>query len=96
MKLEWSQYAIEDRETIFDYIEEESPQAAVLVDERIGSQIEQLIQFPERGRRGRIEGTRELVISHTSYVVAYSVIGDAVRILSILHSSQLWPEKLDE
>jgi len=62
MKLVWSALAYTDRLQIFDYIEADSPQAAVLVDERIQSQVEQLIHFPESGRIGRVEGTRELVI----------------------------------
>jgi toxin ParE1/3/4 len=35
MQLEWSQFAQADREAIFDYIEAESPQAAITVDDRI-------------------------------------------------------------
>lgn len=62
MRIEWSQFAIADRIHIFDYIEDESPQAAINVDERIGEQVTLLAQFPEVGRPGRIEGTRELVI----------------------------------
>lgn len=95
-RLEWSQCAIEDREIIFDYIEQENPQAAVSVDEKISSQLQQLIQFPERGRPGRVEGTRELVINRTSYIAAYCIKDDVVLVLSIIHSSQLWPEKIKE
>lgn len=42
MKVEWSVFAIEDRDRIFDYIESESPKAAVLVDSRIEEQISRL------------------------------------------------------
>ena len=94
-RIEWSQYAIEDREIVFDYIEQENPQAAVSVDEKISSQVQQLIEFPERGRSGRVEGTRELVINRTSYIAAYCIKGNVVLILRILHSSQLWPEKIE-
>jgi toxin ParE1/3/4 len=62
MRLEWSVFAMDDRNAIFDYIEADSPQAAVTVDDRIEEQVEGLLQFPEMGRTGRIEGTRELVI----------------------------------
>jgi plasmid stabilization system protein ParE len=50
MRLEWSVLAQKDREAIFDYIEADSPQAAIAVDERILLQIEALIDFPEMGR----------------------------------------------
>jgi len=94
VRLEWSAFAIEDRDGIFDYIEEDSPHAAVVVDDRIRMQVKQLLQFPETGRPGRIEGTRELVIGQTSYIAAYRVTGDTVRILRVLHGAQLWPDEI--
>ena len=65
MKVEWSAFAMEDRDRIFDYIESESPKSAALVDGRIEDQVNQLIRFPELGQPGRVDGTRELVISQT-------------------------------
>jgi len=94
VRLEWSAFAIEDRDAIFDYIEEDSPHAAVLVDDRIRVQVRQLLQFPETGRPGRVEGTRELVISRTPYIAAYRIAGDTVRILRVLHGAQLWPDEM--
>lgn len=93
MNVEWAAHAIEDRNEVFDYLESENPQAALSVDERIETQISQLIQFPERGRPGRVEGTRELVISGTPYIAAYRVTA-AIRILRILHSAQQWPNRV--
>jgi len=84
MRLEWSIFAQADRAAIFDYIEQDSPQAAITVDDRIRSQVESLAQFPESGRTGRVEGTRELVIQRTPYIVAYRIAGKSVRILRIL------------
>ncbi|MGA3091395.1 MAG: type II toxin-antitoxin system RelE/ParE family toxin [Terriglobales bacterium] len=62
MRLEWSLFAQDDRDAIFDDIEADSPQAAITVDERIRGQVKGWMQFPESGRPGRIEGRRELVI----------------------------------
>ena len=67
-----------------------------MVDERIARQIEVLIDHPEFGRPGRVDDTRELVISKASYVVAYRIIGDAIRILRVLHGKQLWPDDIQE
>lgn len=85
-----------DRDAIFDYIEADSPRAAVTVDERIREQSERLAQFPESGRPGRVEGTRELVIPRTPYIAAYRIAGDTVRILRVLHGAQQWPEDMSE
>lgn len=96
MRLEWSPFALEDRGSIFDYIEQESPRAAVTVDDRIRDQVAGLVKFPETGRPGRLEGTRELVINRTSYIAAYRILDDTVRILRVLHSAQLWPDEMPE
>ena len=62
-----------DREAIFDYREADSPRAAILIDDRIETQVELLIDTPEIGRPGRIDGTRELVIPRTPYIAAYRI-----------------------
>lgn len=96
MRLEWSAFAMADRLAIFDYIEADSPQAAIAVDDRIREQVENLRRFPESGRFGRVESTRELVISGTPYIAAYRITDNAVRILRVLHGSQRWPAEIHE
>jgi toxin ParE1/3/4 len=92
MRVVWSVAAVADREEIFDYIAADSPQAAILVDERIQRQIRILAKFPEGGRGGRVEGTRELVIQRTPYLVVYRVTRERVHILRVLHGARRWPE----
>ena len=53
---------------IMDYIAEDSPAAALDVDEAIEHQADGLVQHPEIGRRGRVRGTRELVVRFIKYV----------------------------
>jgi toxin ParE1/3/4 len=53
MRLEWSAYAQADRDAIFDFIEVNSRQAAITVDDRIREQVETLARFPQSGRTGR-------------------------------------------
>ena len=96
MRLEWSAYALADRSAIFDYIEADSPRAAAAVDERVREQVEVLARFPQNGRNGRTEGTRELIISRTPYIVAYRVTGNTVRVLRVLHGSRRWPDDMSE
>lgn len=96
MHLRWSAFARADREAIFDYIEADNPRAAVAIDERIRARVMGLAQFPQMGRPGRVEGTRELVISGTPYIAAYRIDGEAIRILRVLHGAQQWPEEIAE
>jgi addiction module RelE/StbE family toxin len=96
MRLEWSAYALADRDAIFDYIEADSPRAAAAVDARIREQVETLARFPQSGRQGRIQGTRELVISRSPYIVAYRVTGNTVQVLRVLHGSRRWPDDMSD
>jgi toxin ParE1/3/4 len=63
---------MDDRERIFDFIEQDDPRAAIAVDERVATQVLVPLQFPEGGRPGRVEGTRELVVRGTPYIVGLS------------------------
>jgi addiction module RelE/StbE family toxin len=94
MRIEWTFLAMNDREAIFDYLEADSPRAAIMIDDRIEAQVELLIETPEIGRPGRIEGTRELVIQRTPYIAAYRIDGETVSILRVLHGAQEWPDEL--
>lgn len=92
MKLEWSILAEEDLNRILDYIATDSLRAAISLDMEINTQIKRLEHFPESGRLGRIQGTRELVINRTPYIVAYCVKDKSICILRILHGAQQWPD----
>jgi toxin ParE1/3/4 len=47
--------------------------------------------MPQMGRRGRVKGTRELVIAGTPSIVAYTVLrGQVVEILAVIHGAQEW------
>lgn len=94
MRLVWTTLAVQDREQIFDYIALDSPSAAVAVDGALSKQLNLLKEFPEIGLFGRVEGTRELVVQGTPFIVAYQVHRDSVRILRILHGAQQWPDSL--
>lgn len=94
MKLVWSALALADRDHIFTHIEAENPRAAIAVDERIAAAARRLLAFPKSGRRGRVHGTHELIITGTPYIAAYVVTENAIRILRVLHSALRWPEEL--
>lgn len=94
MKLAWSNRATTDRLAIFIWIAEDNPQAAADVDDRIEAAAQRLKDFPNSGRPGRIEGTRELVIARTHYIAPYQIIGDTVRVLRVIHGARMWPHDI--
>jgi toxin ParE1/3/4 len=53
--------------------------------------IVSLRSLPHRGRIGREDGTRELVVARLPYIVVYRIKGDAVEILHIFHGARQRP-----
>ncbi len=91
MRLKWTAPALGDLQALRAYIEQDNPKAARTTVQRIRAAIKPLIKHPGLGRPGRVEGTRELVISGLPYIVAYRVKGQAVTILRVLHAAKQWP-----
>jgi toxin ParE1/3/4 len=74
MDIEWTNRALADIDGIRAFIAKDNRLAAVdTVDLIIITVQEYLPGEPEIGRPGRIGGTRELIIPHSSYVVPYRV-----------------------
>ena len=92
MRVEWSTHAVADLKVISEYIESDrSLQTANRVVRRIYDAIQELSLMPNRGRTGRIAGTRELPISRLPYIVIYRVLPERVLVLNIVHGAQRWP-----
>jgi addiction module RelE/StbE family toxin len=92
MRLAWSPHAVADLKAISEYIEQDrSLQTANRITRTVYDAIQSLRSTPHRGRRGRIEGTRELVVSGLPYIVVYRVFDDLLLILNIVHGAQRWP-----
>lgn len=94
MRLVWSRLSLQDRDAIFDYILAFNATAAAEMDERIASAARRLLDFPQSGRPGRVEGTRELIVGGTPYIAAYILLGERIRILRVLHGAQKWPDDM--
>jgi toxin ParE1/3/4 len=95
LQLRWTRLADADLESIAQYIGQDSPAAAVRVILELIEQAETLLpKHPAIGRAGRVLGTRELVIGHLPYIIAYRVRDKDLEILRVLHTSRSWPEQL--
>ncbi len=93
MRVTLTDDARHDLELIYDYIAGDDLAAAVRVGQRIRGQVMALTDHPKIGRVGRVEGTRELVINRTPYVVVYRLTAERVEILRVLHGAQQWPPR---
>jgi toxin ParE1/3/4 len=91
MKIEWSPEAAADFAGIVDYIHKQSPAIADRVAHSIYDSSASLESFPNRGRPGRVEGTRELILAPLPFIVVYRVKRNVVEIARVLHGSQRRP-----
>ncbi len=90
MTIVWSPTAVEDLKHLRATIEEQNPKAAAKVAGAILARVEGLKEFPGQGRSGRVPHTRKLVIPKTPFLVVYTVVGQTVRIVAVLHSARKW------
>jgi toxin ParE1/3/4 len=90
MRVRWTADAADDLERICDYVAQSNPDSARRIARTIVDGIASLQTFPNRGRLGRVEGTREVVFAPLPFVAVYEV-RDEVHVLRILHGARQWP-----
>lgn len=91
MRVLWGNVARADLLHIRQYIALTNPQTAARLAERIRRASRRLGDLPRVGRPGRCPGTRELVVTDTSY----RITPDAIEVLRVLHGRQRWPDVID-
>jgi toxin ParE1/3/4 len=89
LKIRWTEAAASDLESAYRFLPQQNRSAEDKLINRILAAIEILELFPEMGRPGRVQGTRELVIA--PLIVAYRARATEVQILSVLHGARKWP-----
>jgi len=93
-QVRWTRPASIALEQIQDFIAQENPEAATLVIKDIFHTVERLKDHPKSGRKGRVRGTYELILSGLPYIVPYQVKQREIQILSVYHSARKWPDIL--
>jgi len=88
MRIRWTPTAAADLQNIYDYLREHEPHLAGPTVIEIRKSVRSLKKFPQRGRKGREEGTRELLHRRLPHIIAYRMKHDAVEILHVWHPAQ--------
>lgn len=91
MQLRWTEDAATDLERIADYLFIHVPDRAAGIVRMLHDAPASLLMFPNRGRPGRVEGTREFVLAPLPYLVVYTVRDDVIFVVRRLHGAQQWP-----
>jgi len=90
LALEWREAARADLLAIVEYIADDNSDAALRLMDEIEEKTSRLRERPKLYRKGRVAGTREMVV-RPNYVVVYAEDARAVTILRVLHAAQRWP-----
>jgi len=93
VKIVWTGPARQDLRQVFEYIAGDSPKVASKLLSVIKERAALLQDNPHMGRMGRVDGTRELVIAGTEYILPYRVKDDQIQILAVFHSARQWPNE---
>ena len=88
MKVVWRAAARADILRIIHYIADENPVAAWKIGRALVLAGDNLAVFPQRGRPGRVRGTRELT-TVAPFIIVYEITDtDRVRIMRVWHGAQ--------
>ena len=88
MIVQLSDRAKAELDSALAFLNDTNPRAAEDLRCRIEAGISSLSEMPYRGRPGAIEGTRELLVRRTPYVIVYATSSERVRIIRIRHTRQ--------
>jgi toxin ParE1/3/4 len=90
MKLRFTPRATANLIEIAEYLHARNPTAALRVRAAIYDSLQNLILFPQVGRRQKIEGVRKFVTRKYAYLVYYTVdeAADEIVILNIKHPAR--------
>jgi toxin ParE1/3/4 len=93
IEIVWLEIAADEFEDAIAWIRERNDNAANKIAEAALFQIDQLKHYPQLGRVGRDNTTRELVISNTHFIVVYRVLVQkkSLEILYFKHDAMRWP-----
>ncbi len=93
MGVRWTTPAREQFVSAYEYIADENRVAAARIANKIWKSTELLARHPMAGREGRVEGTRELIVRGTPFIVTYRVQKNEVQILAVMHAARKWPDE---
>lgn len=90
LSVSWRPLALDALVSIVSYIEQFNATAADNLKTEIEDTTEALIHHPYLYKKGRVVGTREIVV-HPNYIVVYKVTESVIYVLNVLHSRQNYP-----
>lgn len=88
MKIRYSRGASAQLDQLYGFVAKESPASAKAISLSIDAAIENLKSFPLLGRRTNEKSVRVIIEAKYRYRIFYTVLGEEIFIVRILHRSQ--------
>lgn len=88
MNLCYTARAASDLRDIADYIEQDNPDAAATVIQRIEAAANHLATFPHMGRASYHQGLYQLYVPGLPFAIVYKLTETEVVILTVFHTSR--------
>ena len=86
----WTRRAVDDVQSIRNFISQDSPTYADLVVQRIISAVERLVEFPGSGRLvPEFEQSDLREVIHSPYRIVYRLRNNEVHVLTVHHSARI-------
>jgi toxin ParE1/3/4 len=95
MRIVWAESARQEWARQYRFYYARNTDAARRIRRLVMSAVERLRDYPKIGRPGRVEGTRELVISGTPFLIVYDENPARVEIVHVYHGRQNWQDEVE-
>ncbi|MBK7103666.1 MAG: type II toxin-antitoxin system RelE/ParE family toxin [Ignavibacteriae bacterium] len=90
MKIYWTKESLLNFQEIEDFISQDNPNAAIKLTDKLISLVEDLIEFPEKGRivpELSISQIREIL--HKNYRIVYLIKKNSIDVLTVFEGHKL-------
>ena len=91
MKVRWTERAADELSDAYTYIAADNIEAADRLIDRIHAAISLIQTHPQIGKKGEVPGTREFVVTGTSFILIYQVDPQLLWILAVFHGARHRP-----
>jgi toxin ParE1/3/4 len=85
LRLRWTALALNDFEQAHDHINQDNPEAARQIAQRLLDAARTLLDYPYIGRVGEDETTREWQVQKTPYLLVYTIKDEVIEIVRVWH-----------
>lgn len=90
MRIIWAGPARREWAAHYRFYATRNPEAARRMQQLVMAGVDRLRDYPQIGRPGRVEGTRELIISGTPFLLVYDENPVRIEIVHVYHGRQDW------